>query len=120
MKYEKIRGGAKGYFSQEGYIALKQGMSGKQTLKTAVHEISHAILHNCKDGEEKSADQMTREVQAESVAYTVCNYLGIDTSDYSFGYVAGWSTGKEAKELQASLEVIRKTATDFIEKLEAA
>lgn len=117
VAYENIEGGANGYYSQkEQRIVVQEGMSEAQTVKTLVHEISHAILHS-KDGEEKEANRSTREVQAESVAYTVCSMLGLDTSDYSFGYVAGWSTGKDIKELNASMEVIRKTAKDIAEKI---
>lgn len=120
VKYKEISGEANGYYSHEGYIVLKKGMSGVQTAKTAIHEIAHAILHNKDTGEEKGADRDTKEVQAESTAYTVCSYLGIDTSDYSFGYVAGWSRGKDVKQLQESLEVIRKTASGMIQALENA
>lgn len=119
--FESIKGGAKGYYSHvEKRIAILEGMSEVQTIKTLIHEISHAILHNREDGEEMAADKHTKEVQAESVAYTVCNALGLDTSDYSFGYVAGWSKGKEVKELTASMEVIRKTAKGILENLRAA
>lgn len=121
VSFENIEGGANGYYSYlEKRIALNEGMSEQQTIKTAIHEIAHSILHNKEDGEEMEADKRTKEVQAESVAYTVCNYLGLDTSDYSFGYVAGWSAGKEVKELIASMEVIRKTAKSIIEGLKAA
>ena len=110
VEYQYIDGGANGFYSRaEKRIAVQLGMSEAQTIKTLVHEIAHAILHN-ENGEEKDADRYTREVQAESVAYTVCSMLGLDTSDYSFGYVAGWSTNKDVKELTASMEVIRKTA----------
>lgn len=121
VTFEDIQTGANGYFHLvENRIAIKEGMSELQTIKTLVHEISHAMLHDRENGEEKGANQSTKEVQAESVAYTVCNYLGLDTSDYSFGYVAGWSKGKEVKELQASMEVIRKTAGTIIEAVRAA
>jgi antirestriction protein ArdC len=120
VEHEDIKSGANGYYSNaDKRIALANGMSEQQTIKTLVHEISHAILHDNEDGEEKEADRMTREVQAESVAYTVCSALGLDTSDYSFGYIAGWSSGKEAKELSKSMEVIRKTAADLIDRLAA-
>lgn len=118
--YENIEGGANGYFNTaEKRIAIQEGMSQQQTIKTLIHEISHAILHDRDEGEEKEADRNTREVQAESVAYTVCSMLGLDTSDYSFGYVAGWSSTKEVKELNESMEVIRKTAKDISDRLAA-
>ena len=117
VSYEQVKGTASGYCSfAEQKVVVKQGMSQLQTVKTLVHEISHAILHS-KDGEAYKTDRNTREVQAESVAYTVCQMLGLDTSDYSFGYVAGWSSNKEVKELNASLETIRKTANEIVEAL---
>ena len=94
-------------------------MSELQTLKTAIHEIAHSKLHAI-DPEAPAIEQAdrpdsrTREVQAESVAYAVCQHYGLDTSDYSFGYVAGWSSGKDLKELKASLETIRATAHELI------
>lgn len=91
-------------------------MSEIQTVKTMIHEIAHATLHAGKDKE--SVDARTKEVQAESVAYTVCQHYGIETSDYSFGYIAGWSTGRETTELKASLETIRSAASDLIEKID--
>lgn len=120
VRYEAIKGGANGFYSHtEKRIAILEGMSEAQTLKTLIHEISHAILHDSDTGTETDADRSTREVQAESVAYTVCSMLGLDTSDYSFGYIAGWSTGKEAKELSASMETIRTTAKDIADQLAA-
>lgn len=119
--FEEIKTGAKGYFNTvEKRIAIKEGMAEQQTIKTLIHEIGHAILHDRETGEEKEADERTREVQAESIAYVVCSSLGLDTSDYSFGYVASWSGGKEVKELTASMEVIKKTAGQIIEALRAA
>lgn len=120
VKYEQITDGANGYYSHtEQIIAIQDGMSQQQTIKTLIHEISHAILHNKDTGAEKEADRHTKEVQAESTAYCVCSMLGLDTSDYSFGYIAGWSSGKEAKELSESMEVIRTTAKDIADKLAA-
>lgn len=111
--------GAYGYFHNgEKRIAIQEGISQTHTIKTTIHEVAHAILHDKEQGAEKDADRMEREVQAESVAYVVCNYLGIDTSDYSFGYVAGWSKDKDSKTLCANLEAIRKTAATIIEALE--
>lgn len=121
VAYEPISGGANGYYSHAtNSIVVDAGLSEQQTIKTLIHEIAHSILHNKDSGDEKDADKNTKEVQAESVAYTVCNWLGLDTSEYSFGYVAGWSAGREIKELTASMEVIRKTAGEIIEGLEGA
>ena len=98
-------------------------MSEIQTVKTAIHEIAHAKLHAVKPDEkaapEGKKDRHTKEVEAESVAYTVCQRYGIETSDYSFGYIAGWSSGKETKELKNSLDTIRKTAAEMIEGIDA-
>lgn len=116
--FEDIQTGANGYYKlNEKRIVVKSGMSEMQTIKTLIHEIAHAILHDKDSGEAKDADRHSREVQAESVAYIVCNALGLDTSDYSFGYVASWSTGHEVKELVESLDVIRKTAIEMVEAL---
>ena len=120
MAFEDIPGGSHGYYHlTEKRIAIQENMSELQTLKTAIHEIAHARLHNI-DPEAPVTEQAdrpdsrTREVQAESVAYAVCQHYGLDTSDYSFGYVAGWSSGKDLKELRASLETIRATAHELI------
>lgn len=121
VAYEPISGGANGYYSHAtNSIVVDAGLSEQHKVKTLIHEIAHSILHNKDNGEEKDADRSTKEVQAESVAYTVCNWLGLDTSDYSFGYVAGWSAGRELKELTESMEVIRKIAGEIIEGLEDA
>lgn len=119
ISFEDIPGGAKGFFSPvESRIAIQEGMSEIQTIKTAIHEIAHAKLHAVTPGEkvapEDKKDRRTKEVEAESVAYTVCQRYGIETSDYSFGYIAGWSSDKETKELKGSLETIRKTAAEMI------
>ena len=124
ISFEDIPGGAKGFFSPvESRIAIQEGMSEIQTVKTAIHEIAHAKLHAFKPDEkaapEDRKDRHTKEVEAESVAYTVCQRYGIETSDYSFGYIAGWSSGKETKELKSSLDTIRKTAAEMIEGIDA-
>ena len=118
--FEDIPGGSHGYYHlTEKRIAIQEGMSELQTLKTAIHEIAHSKLHAI-DPEAPAIEQAdrpdsrTREVQAESVAYAVCQHYGLDTSDYSFGYVAGWSSGKDLKELKGSLETIRTTAHELI------
>ena len=124
ISFEDIPGGAKGYFSHvENRIAIQEGMSEIQTVKTAIHEIAHAKLHAIKPDEkvapEDRKDRHTKEVEAESVAYTVCQRYGIETSDYSFGYIAGWSSDKDTKELKGSLETIRSTAAEMIESIDA-
>ena len=122
--FEKIEGGAHGYYHlEEKRIAIDEGMSDLQTLKTAIHEIAHAKLHDIdlnapKEEQKPRVDRRTREVEAESVAYTVCQHYGLDTSEYSFGYVAGWSSGKELAELRGSLETIRSTAAEMINAID--
>lgn len=124
ISFENIPNGAKGFYSHvEARIAIQEGMSEVQTVKTAIHEIAHAKLHavgpddKVAPGEKK--DRRTKEVEAESVAYTVCQRFGIETSDYSFGYVAGWSSDKDVKELKGSLETIKRTAAEMIESIDA-
>lgn len=116
--FEDIKGGAKGYFhTEENRIAIQEGMSEVQNVKTAIHEMAHAKLHNMeaqKAREDGGQTRSSKEVEAESVAYTVCQHFGIDTSDYSFAYVAGWSQGKEMPELKESLNTIRTAASELI------
>ena len=122
--FEKIASGAKGYYSQtDKRIAINEGMSELQNLKTLIHETAHAKLHDIdlNAPPEKQADRpdrRTREVQAESIAYAVCQHYGLDTSDYSFSYVAQWSSGRELAELKASLETIRNTASELIKDID--
>ena len=122
--FEDIPGDSKGYFyTQEKRIAVQENMSESQTLKTMVHEVAHSMLHDREVNrdnvlEEPVKDRNTKEVEAESVAYTVCQHFGIDTSDYSFGYIAGWSSDKDMKELKSSLDTIRKTASELITGIE--
>ena len=123
IAFEQITNGANGYFSlTDKRIAIKEGVSELQAVKTAIHEIAHAKLHdvdlNAPPEQQNRVDRHTREVQAESVAYTVCQHFDLDTSDYSFGYVAGWSSGKEMIELKASLETIQATAKELITEIE--
>ena len=122
--FEQIAGGSHGYYHLEDKrIAIDEGMSELQTLKTAIHEIAHAKLHdidlNAPENEQRPrVDRRTREVEAESVAYTVCQHYELDTSDYSFGYVAGWSSGRELSELKSSLETIRSAAAEIINSID--
>ncbi|MDE6728740.1 MAG: ssDNA-binding domain-containing protein [Oscillospiraceae bacterium] len=118
IKFEEInRSDSHGFYSpSDNSITVKEGMSQAQTVKTAIHEIAHAMLHDPDNANEKK-DRRTKEVEAESVAYTVCQHFGIDSSDYSFAYVASWSSGKELSELESSLETIRETASELITKI---
>lgn len=121
IKLAEIDGSAKGFFNQEDKtITIKDGMSEAQTVKTAIHEIAHAMLHDKdlkKADLEKPKDRATEEVEAESIAYTVCQHFGVDTSDYSFSYVASWGSGKDLPELKSSLETIRSTASELITQI---
>ena len=120
--FEEIGSGAKGYYhTTEHRIALQEGMSEAQTVKTLIHEMAHQRLHSHEKEKprEERLNARSKEVEAESVAYTVCQHFGIDTSDYSFGYIAGWSSGKETAELKASLGKIRDAASEMITEIEA-
>lgn len=117
IEFKAIAGSANGYYHMiNKNIVIDTDMSQVMHCKTGIHEITHALLHDRDSGLEADArlDKQTKEVQAESVAFTVCQYYNLDTSDYSFGYIAGWSSGRELKELKASLEVIRQTAQTII------
>ena len=122
IRYEGMEGDRKGYFIDLNHpIAIKEGMGEVQTAKTGVHEVAHAKLHG-KEVEQETGiakDRETKEVEAESIAYTVCQHFGIDTSDYSFGYIVGWSSGKEMPELKSSLDTIRRTSSELIKGIEA-
>lgn len=124
IAFEDIPGDSKGYFSTaEKRIAVQENMSESQTLKTMVHEVAHSRLHDKEVNQSMDIpvkDRNTKEVEAESVAFTVCQHFGIDTSDYSFGYIAGWSSGRNMKELRSSLDTIRKTASELITGIEGA
>lgn len=120
IRFDEIQGETKGYYHVENReIVIRKDMSQSQTMKTAVHECVHAYLHNKEimqvQGNKK--DRQTKEVEAESVAYAVCNYFGLDTSDYSFPYIAIWGSGREMKELKSSMDLIRKTAGMFIDEM---
>lgn len=118
IEMEEIDSGAKGYFDREARrIAVQENMSESQTLKTMIHEVAHSKLHN-KEVEQARKDRNTKEVEAESIAYTVCQHFGVDTSEYSFGYIAGWSSGRDTKELKSSMDTIRRTASELITGIE--
>lgn len=118
IRFDNWEDTKKGYFSPLlNEIVIKSGMSELHTVKTGIHETTHSILHG---GTGNLKDSATMEVEAESVAFIVCNHLGLDTSDYSFGYLATWSSNKELPELQKSLSTIQKTAHELIDKLDQA
>ena len=119
---EDIQNGAKGYFSDtERKIVIKSDMSQLQTIKTMIHEMAHEKLHAREHlDRDHPVDRRTKEVEAESIAYTICQHYGLNSSDYSFSYVAGWSSGKEVKELKASLERIRSAADEMITGIDKA
>jgi len=117
VTFERLEGGTHGYYYlKDNRIVLGENMSELQTIKTFIHEIAHAKLHSLEQKSEK--DRFTKEVEAESVAYTVCRHYGLDTSEYSFHYIAGWSSSKELKELKQSLETIRNTSSQLIEQID--
>lgn len=120
IRFDAIEGSANGYYHNlDKEIVIKKDMSQSQTLKTAIHETAHARLHDKEIMESQGIekDRLTKEVEAESVAYCVCSAFELDTSEYSFPYIAGWSSGKEMRELKASMDVIRKTAGEMIDEL---
>lgn len=120
IRFDEIDGNANGYYhNADKEIVIKKGLSESQTLKTAIHETVHAKLHDKEIMESLGVekDRLTKEVEAESVAYCVCSSFGLDTSDYSFPYIAGWSSSREMKEMKASMDVIRKTAGEIIDQL---
>ena len=120
IRFDEIDGNANGYYhNADKEIVIKKGLSESQTLKTTIHETAHAKLHDKEIMESLGVekDRLTKEVEAESVAYCVCSSFGLDTSDYSFPYIAGWSSSREMKEMKASMDVIRKTAGEMIDQL---
>lgn len=118
VAFQPVEGSANGFYSPAaGEIVVDSTLSEKQSLKTLIHETAHAILHNPETASSQSTRE-TKEVEAESVAYVVCQYFGLDTSDYSFGYIAGWSSGKGTPELKTSLENIRNTSNEIISNVE--
>lgn len=120
VAFEKMAESTKGYYDQ-CHIAIQEGMSQYQTIKTFVHELAHSLLHSRADNPESiQKDRRTKEVEAESIAYTVCSALGLDTCDYSFGYVAEWSKGRDTVFLMGCMDTIRKCASEIITKIEKA
>lgn len=124
ISLEEMKGKDGFYSLKEKRIALRNDMSEVQTVAAAVHEISHAMLHDVKADtineavKELGKDSRTMEVEAESIAYVVSQYYGIETGENSFGYIASWSKDKKLPELYASLDTIRSTADEIISKVD--
>ena len=117
ISFEDIPGSANGYYApQSGKIVVQSDMSQLQTIKTMIHEIAHAKLGH--GGEDDKWDKESKEVQAESPAFWVAGMLGLDTSDYSFGYIAGWSKDREITELKENLDLIKRTADSLVAKVD--
>ncbi len=120
IRFDEIEGSAKGYYDNASKeIVIQKGMSDSQTIKTAIHECGHAKLHDrdLMKAAGVKKDRETKEVEAESVAYSVCSAFQIETSDYSFPYIAGWSSGRDMKELRTSMDTIRQTAGEMLDEL---
>ncbi len=118
IEFERITNGANGFYSvSDKRIVIRDGMSETQSIKTICHEIAHSLIHS--DAEQnRLSNSNTKEVEAESIAYVVCSHFGIDTSDYSFGYIAGWSKDKNIAELKESMSIIRSTSAKIINGVE--
>lgn len=121
IRYEKIKGKANGYYTEKDdspCIIISDSLSEIQTIKTLIHEIAHSRLHSSKHTEkyEKKKTRDQRELEAESVAFIVCSYFGIDTSDYSFPYILSWSAEKFREILKDSMSDIQKVSSYIIEK----
>lgn len=111
-----------GYCSySEQQIVIRKNMAQEQTIKTVLHEIAHAVVHSPQIAlpPDQKTDRQSYEVQAESIAFIVCNYLNIDSSDYTFPYIATWSNDYELKELQNSLQTIQTAANELIGQISA-
>ena len=124
IEYQKIKGKVNGFYTEEDHphIVVDSSLSEIQTLKTLVHEIAHSRLHSSKSTEksEKKKTKEQRELEAESVAFIVCSYFGLDTSDYSFQYILSWSAERFREILKDSMSDIQKTASYIIEETEKA
>ena len=118
VRFDAIKGNAHGYYSKKKQeIVLRTDMTQLQTVKTLAHEIAHAKLHS--ETEEPAAlSRAQKEIEAESTAYIICSHYGLDTSSYSFGYLAGFSSSAELKELRGSMERIHRASSDMIRDLD--
>ncbi|NQK17596.1 hypothetical protein HO520_11260, partial [Streptococcus suis] len=121
VRFEELEESRKGYYDTVNHqiVLNKVGMNKSQLIKTFLHETAHSELHH-KDHPQK--DQLTRstaELQAESVAYVVASYYGLDTSNYSFGYLASWSQDKDTlRDLEAQLDIVQQEAKSLIERMD--
>lgn len=120
LSFSNDTGTANGYFSpKDNHIVIKQGMSEQQTLKTIFHEMAHSDLHNLEKLQEAPLKRSTAELQAESVAFVVASHYGLDTSEYSFGYLATWSQDPEGlSDLEAQIKIVQKEADSLISRID--
>ena len=116
IEFDLMPDSVNGYYDTSVHkIVIRKGMATAQTIKTMVHELAHSRLHDeSHEADNKLKDRATMEVEAESVAFVVCQHLGIDTAEYSFGYLASWSENQEVKKLSSSLSLIQKESDALI------
>lgn len=115
VDFRLFDGDARGYYSDtEKIIVIQDGMTERQSVKTLVHEIAHAMLHTKEKLQEHKKDRKQKELEAESVAYVVCEHFGFYSEDYSFPYIVGWGGTGFQDILKESMTVIQKTADKII------
>ncbi|WP_434066898.1 DUF6782 family putative metallopeptidase [Streptococcus sp. VTCC 12886] len=123
VSFQEIPTGAKGYYSlDQNKIVIQRNMSKAQTVKTIIHEMAHSELHNHEilAKRDKPLLKSNAELQAESVAFVVSSHYGLDTSDYSFGYLASWSKDKEGlSDLEGQLAIVQKEASSLIKRIDS-
>lgn len=115
VDFRLFDGDARGYYSDtEKIIVIQDGMTERQSVKTLVHEIAHAMLHTKEKLQEHKKDRKQKELEAESVAYVVCEHFGFYSEDYSFPYIVGWGGTGFQDILKESMSTIQKTADEII------
>lgn len=123
VRFEEMENNKHGYYSVlENQIVLRSNeMNKAQIIKTFLHEMAHAELHHADNPQKENLTRSTAELQAESVAYVVSSYYGIDTSEYSFNYLSGWSADKETlADLEAQLDIVQQEAKSLMVRMDQA
>ena len=123
VRFEEMENNKHGYYSvPENQIVLRSNeMNKAQIIKTFLHEMAHAELHHADNPQKENLTRSTAELQAESVAYVVSSYYGIDTSEYSFNYLSGWSADKETlADLEAQLDIVQQEAKSLMVRMDQA